>query len=51
MAYAEMRLVLAKLFWNFDFELADNSNKWLDEQKTYLVWEKTPLMVNLRPRN
>ncbi|GME25720.1 Averantin hydroxylase [Neofusicoccum parvum] len=51
MAYAEMRLMLAKLFWNFDFELADNSNKWLDEQKTYLVWEKTPLMVNLRPRD
>ncbi|KAL1638492.1 hypothetical protein SLS56_000301 [Neofusicoccum ribis] len=51
MAYAEMRLALAKLFWNFDFELADDSNKWLDEQKMYLVWEKTPLMVNLRPRN
>ena len=28
LAYAEMRLVLAKLLWNFDLELQSESEKW-----------------------
>jgi len=28
LAYAEMRLVLAKLLWNFDLELQPESEKW-----------------------
>ncbi|KAH7055986.1 cytochrome P450 [Macrophomina phaseolina] len=50
LAYAEMKIVLAKLFWNFDFELADTTGRWLEEQKTYLVWDKTPMRVNLTLR-
>lgn len=45
-----MRLTLAKLLWNFDFELLDDSDQWMRDQKVYLIWEKTPLMVKLRPR-
>lgn len=51
LAYAEMRLTLTKLLWNFDFELDDDSDRWMQEQKVYLVWEKTPLLVKLRPRS
>lgn len=47
MAYAEMRLILAKLLWSFDFELTDDAEKWLTEQKVYLIWDKIPLMVKL----
>lgn len=50
MAYAEIRLTLAKLLWNFDFELVDDDDRWLTEQKVYLIWEKPPLMVKFRPR-
>lgn len=46
-----MRLALAKLIWNFDPELDDDSDKWMDNKKSFLVWEKTPLLVHLKPRN
>lgn len=45
-----MRLTLAKLLWNFDIELVDDSDRWLRDQKIYLIWEKTPMLVKLRPR-
>lgn len=49
MAYVEMRMIMVKMLWNFDYELCDESDNWLD-QKVYLVWKKEPLMVQLRPR-
>ncbi|KAH8646603.1 cytochrome P450 [Tricladium varicosporioides] len=50
LAYAEMRLILAKMFWNFDFELQPDSQNW-SKQKVYgFFWEKTPLNVKLIPR-
>ncbi|KAK6852413.1 Cytochrome P450 monooxygenase alt3 [Apiospora arundinis] len=56
MAYAEMRVVLSHLFWNFDIELVVNgtrngTNAWIDKQKTWLVWHKIPLMMNLSTRS
>ncbi len=50
MAYAEMRMTMAKMIFNFDMELAEPDNDWWNKQGTYLVWEKMPLMVILRPR-
>jgi hypothetical protein len=49
MAYVEMRMILANMLWNFDYKLCDESQNWLD-QKVYLVWQKNPLMVQLKPR-
>ncbi len=49
MAYVEMRMILVKMLWNFDYKLCDESQNWLD-QKVYLVWQKNPLMVQLEPR-
>lgn len=49
MAYVEMRMIMVKMLWNFDYELCDENDSWLD-QKVYLVWKKEPLMVQLKPR-
>jgi hypothetical protein len=49
MAYVEMRMILVRMLWNFDYKLCDESQNWLD-QKVYLVWRKNPLMVQLKPR-
>ncbi|RSM17484.1 hypothetical protein CDV31_003734 [Fusarium ambrosium] len=46
LAYAEMRLILARLLWKFDLELLQESKVW-DEQKTFLLWEKGALLVQL----
>jgi len=47
LAYVEVKLVIAKLLWHFELMDAGNEN-WL-KQKIYLVWQKPPLMVKLKP--
>lgn len=49
LAYIEMRLVLAKLIWHFDFELTEEGKNWVEKQYVYTVWEKIPLMIKLHP--
>lgn len=50
LAYAEMRLVIARLIYNFDMDLCLESQNWID-QKVYLTWEKGALMVQLSERD
>ncbi|KAF9885994.1 hypothetical protein FE257_012172 [Aspergillus nanangensis] len=49
LAYHEMRLILAKVLYNFDLGFVPGSVGW-DKQKTFLLWEKNNLMVQLKPR-
>jgi len=48
LAYAEMRLILAKVLYNFDLDLDAKTGQWMD-QKVYGIWEKKPLWVKLKP--
>lgn len=49
LAYAEMRLILAKVCWNFDMELdEERCGNWTREQKVFQLWEKKPLWIRLR---
>jgi cytochrome P450 len=47
LAYAEMRLILAKILYNFDLELDEKTGDWTD-QKVFILWEKHPLLVKLK---
>jgi cytochrome P450 len=48
LAYSEMRLILARLFFAFDIELANAQDVWdWGSQETYIFWEKKPLNVRL----
>lgn len=49
--WAEMRLIIARMLWNFDISMADPANPldW-NSLKTYLTVEKKPVMVRLMPR-
>ncbi|KAK1955894.1 cytochrome P450 [Colletotrichum sublineola] len=49
LAMSEMRVILARVIWNFDLQIADNSRNWM-EQKLYTLWKKGPLHVHLTPR-
>lgn len=49
LAYIEMRLILARVIWNFDMRIANDSLDWYSRQKIYLLWEKGPLNVFLTP--
>ena len=47
---SETRLVLARVLWNFDLELCDDTDAdWLD-QAAYVTWQRKALIVRLRPR-
>jgi hypothetical protein len=50
MAWAEINTILARLVWNFDMELQEESMHWGDKQKVYILWDKPSLMVKLTPR-
>ncbi|KAI9841643.1 MAG: hypothetical protein M1837_000490 [Sclerophora amabilis] len=49
LAYMEISLVLAKMVWNFDWELEVDSSTFEDE-KVYALWQKSPLNVRLARR-
>ncbi|KAJ3497466.1 hypothetical protein NLG97_g1880 [Lecanicillium saksenae] len=49
LAYAEMRLILARLIWRFDFRLCKDSETWMDDQENYILWEKPELNMYLTP--
>ncbi|KAJ5593349.1 hypothetical protein N7537_010253 [Penicillium hordei] len=49
LAYHEMRLILAKLLYSFELSLLPDSIGW-EKQKTFLLWEKKDLMVQLKAR-
>jgi len=51
LAMNEMRVVLARLVWNFDIELTTESENWATQLKIYVLWEKIPFYVKLRAVN
>jgi hypothetical protein len=44
-----MRLIVAKVLFNFDLELVDKTTDWLKDQRVFTLWEKPSLMVKLHP--
>ncbi|KAM0280066.1 hypothetical protein ACHAQH_004262 [Verticillium albo-atrum] len=49
LAYAEMRLILARVLFDFDIELGPQSVGWLETQRAYSLWDKPPLAIKLTP--
>lgn len=50
LAYLEMQLILTHLLWAFDLEAEGKVGEW-NEQKSWILWEKRPLMVRLKCRD
>ncbi|KAJ0330991.1 hypothetical protein COL922a_012128 [Colletotrichum nupharicola] len=50
LANAEMRFILARVLWNFDVEVTQQSRGWMDKQRSYLMWEKGGLYMYLKPK-
>lgn len=44
-----MRTILARVIWNFDMSIAEDSRNWMERQKIYNFWDKGPLNVYLTP--
>lgn len=53
LAYNEMRLIMARLLWEFDMRLDPSSRAWTQaysEHKSWVVWRKPPLTVHIKNR-
>ena len=50
LAMAEIRLVLARMLWEFDMELCDETDVNWPDQPAWLTWQQKPLLVRLRER-
>ncbi|OCT52639.1 Versicolorin B desaturase [Cladophialophora carrionii] len=50
-AWAEMRLILARLLYAFDitWDVTPRIKDW-GEQQTFIFWQKDPLFIRLKPR-
>lgn len=49
LAYAEMRLILAKVIWTFDLKLDAKSEDWMQECKVLTLWSKPELLIQTTP--
>ncbi|QDS75471.1 hypothetical protein FKW77_004385 [Venturia effusa] len=49
LAYAEMKLTISRLIYNFDFEVVNPKVNWY-EQKVWGLYDKKPLMIRVRER-
>ncbi|EPS43072.1 hypothetical protein H072_2918 [Dactylellina haptotyla CBS 200.50] len=43
LAYAEMKVIFARILFSFDMSLAPESSRWLYHQKSYMLWDKPDL--------
>lgn len=50
LAYLEMRVILAKLVWMYDWELVNQDLDFLNEVRLYFMWEMPALFVRFHPR-
>lgn len=50
LAYSEMRMILARMLYNYDMELDEQSKNWAEGMLAYTLWDKPPMFVHLKPR-
>lgn len=44
-----MRMIWARLLWNFDLKREKGYENWVEEQRNYFIFEKGPLLFTLVP--
>lgn len=47
-AYMEMRILMAKFLYNFDFELAEPNEDWMSKKRAYGAWNNSGLKLRLK---
>lgn len=49
LAYMEMRIILSRLVWEFDWELKNTDLDWERDTELKLLWKKPDLRVRFKP--
>ncbi|EME79757.1 uncharacterized protein MYCFIDRAFT_190535 [Pseudocercospora fijiensis CIRAD86] len=50
LGYAEISIILARILWNFEIVVAEESRHWRENLKGWVLWEKRPFWLYLIPR-
>ncbi|KAI0196448.1 cytochrome P450 [Astrocystis sublimbata] len=50
LAWMEMRIILAKMLWHFDWTVDVKDREPFEQAKAWHVWTKNPIQINLLPR-
>lgn len=50
LAYMEMHIILARIVWQYDWELVSKELDWERENKMYVLWNKPELNMKFHPR-
>lgn len=51
MAWMELRILIAKMVFLFDFELADDNLVWERDSPNMITWQKNELWTKVTPRD
>ena len=51
MAWMELRIIIAKMVFLFDFELIDDKLDWDRDGTCFVLWQKPDLMTKVTPVN
>jgi hypothetical protein len=51
MAWMEMRILIAKMVFHFDYELVDDNLDWVRDSRCYVLWQKPDLCTRAIPRD
>ncbi|KAI4100175.1 MAG: hypothetical protein LQ339_005581 [Xanthoria mediterranea] len=50
LGHLEMRLIMAKILWTFDFRVTDDHLDWTSGNRCYMLWDKPSLPVQFTRR-
>jgi len=50
LAYLELRIILAKMVWTYNWELVSKDVDWLRDSTLYILWKKPEMRVRFHPR-
>ncbi|KAL1598982.1 hypothetical protein SLS60_008128 [Paraconiothyrium brasiliense] len=50
LAYMELRVILAKMVWTYEWEMVDKNIDWVQDNKMYLLWKKPEMKMRFHPR-
>jgi hypothetical protein len=51
MAWMEMRILIAKMIFLFDYELVDDSLDWDRDSPSFILWQKPELWTKVTLRD
>lgn len=50
LAYLELRVIVAKMVWAYEWEMVDKDVDWNRDNKMYLLWKKPDMKMRFHPR-